>query len=181
MPITIGAKPESGFDDPIGVLRDCHRRIEKFAAVLSRVASRGGGALSEDERRAMETALTYFREAAPKHTADEEESLFPRMRQRGDAAAVLAQVDALESEHKRADALHAEVERLGQLWLSAGSLAAVDAERFDSATREIVELYRGHIEVEEGAVFPAAAAGLSAEERSAVGAEMAGRRGVRRG
>jgi len=31
--------------------------------------------------RALASALRYFGEAAPKHTADEEESLFPRLRQ----------------------------------------------------------------------------------------------------
>jgi hypothetical protein len=37
--------------------------------------------LTEETRAALETALRYFREAAPKHTADEEESRFPRLRQ----------------------------------------------------------------------------------------------------
>jgi len=40
--------------------------------------------LTEETRAALESALRYFREAAPKHTADEEESLFPRMRQKRD-------------------------------------------------------------------------------------------------
>ena len=37
--------------------------------------------MTEETRVALESALRYFREAAPKHTADEEESLFPRLRQ----------------------------------------------------------------------------------------------------
>jgi hypothetical protein len=39
--------------------------------------------LNEEQRGAFEAALRYFREAAPKHTADEEESLFPRLRRIG--------------------------------------------------------------------------------------------------
>ena len=31
MPIVIGAKRESGFTDPIGMLGDCHRRIDRFS------------------------------------------------------------------------------------------------------------------------------------------------------
>jgi len=38
MPIVIGAKRESDFTDPIGMLSDCHRRIEMFLNVLVRVA-----------------------------------------------------------------------------------------------------------------------------------------------
>ena len=33
MPIVIGAKRESDFTDPIGMLGDCHRRIEMFLNV----------------------------------------------------------------------------------------------------------------------------------------------------
>ena len=36
---------------------------------------------TDDVAQALETALRYFSQAAPKHTADEEESLFPRPRQ----------------------------------------------------------------------------------------------------
>src|SRR5215469_7184327 len=81
MPIVIGAKQESDFTDPIGMLGDCHRRIERFLSVLQTLASqRQGAPLNEQERNALSASLRYFREAAPKHTADEEESLFPRMR-----------------------------------------------------------------------------------------------------
>ena len=40
MAIPIGAKPDSGFDDPIGMLKDCHRRIEHFLNILCLVADR---------------------------------------------------------------------------------------------------------------------------------------------
>ena len=136
MPITIGAKRESDFTDPIGMLGDCHRRIEMFLNVLVRVAEQDrGGVLNEEHRGALETALRYFREGAPKHTADEEESLFPRLRriESADVRALLARVESLEEEHVCADRSHAEVDRLGMLWLRDGTLAdeqaatAVDA------------------------------------------------------
>lgn len=40
--IQIGAKPDSGFDDPIEMLKDCHRRIENFLRILCVVVERGG-------------------------------------------------------------------------------------------------------------------------------------------
>src|SRR3954466_3949201 len=81
VPIVIGAKPESNFTDPIGLLTDCHRRIERFLSVLVQVAAQAkGGPLTEEQRHGLDTALRYFRDAAPKHTADEESTLFPRLR-----------------------------------------------------------------------------------------------------
>lgn len=83
MPVQIGAKAHS-FSDPTGLLSDCHRRIEMFLASLQRVGEMIDRPLSDDARTALESALRYFRESAPKHTADEEESLFPRLRQMQD-------------------------------------------------------------------------------------------------
>jgi hemerythrin-like domain-containing protein len=80
MPIVIGAKRESDFSDPIGMLGDCHRRIERFLNALLTVAtSAKGGPLTSEQQTALAASLRYFLEAAPKHTADEEESLFPRL------------------------------------------------------------------------------------------------------
>ena len=83
MPVQIGAKAHP-FSDPIGLLSDCHRRVEMFLGALGGVASVMDRPLTEETRAALESALRYFREAAPKHTADEEESLFPRIRQKHD-------------------------------------------------------------------------------------------------
>jgi hemerythrin-like domain-containing protein len=180
MPIVIGAKPESNFTDPIGLLGDCHRRIERFLDVLVRVAEQGS-ALDEERWNALDTALRYFREAAPKHTADEEESLFPRLRriESAELRSALARVESLEEEHVCADRIHAEVDDLGQLWLRDGSLAPDQAARLRTILSQLRDLYRHHIATEDQEVFPAAAAALSASDRQAIGKEMASRRGVR--
>jgi hemerythrin-like domain-containing protein len=176
MPVVIGAKPQANFSDPIGVLTDCHRRIERFLGVLVRVASDArGGALTEEQRIALDTALKYFREAAPKHTDDEENSLFPRLRAAGQA---LTELDALHDDHGRADRAHAEVDRLGREWLDRNSLAPADAGHLSELLTELSALYRAHIEVEEKAVFPLAAQVLPAGERVAMGKEMSARRGI---
>jgi hemerythrin-like domain-containing protein len=176
MPIVIGAKPESNFTDPIGLLGDCHRRIERFLDVLARVAEQGAE-LNAERRTALDTALRYFREAAPKHTADEEESLFPRLRRIG-LESVLARVESLESDHVRADTIHAEVDSLGQSWLRDGSLPPEQSARLRTLLSELQDLYRRHIAAEDREVFPAAAAALSPSDRQAIGQEMASRRGA---
>jgi hypothetical protein len=81
MAIQIGAKPDSGFDNPIGMLKDCHRRIESFLGILGVVVDRAQSrSLTGEERDAVQAALQYFRTGGQRHTVDEEESLFPRLR-----------------------------------------------------------------------------------------------------
>jgi len=183
MPIVIGAKRESDFTDPIGMLGDCHRRIEMFLNVLVRVAEQAHGeALNEEQRGALETALRYFREAAPKHTADEEESLFPRLRQieSADVRALMARIAWLEEEHVCADRSHVEVDNLGKLWLRDGTLPPEQASRLLTLLLQLRDLYRHHIATEDTEVFPTAAAALSAADREAIGGEMAFRRSISR-
>src|SRR5215471_17459172 len=108
MLIKIGARPDHGFDEPLGLLSDCHRRIEHFLAVLASIAERSKGPLSPSERSQLEGALSYFATAAPRHTADEEQSLFPRLRASQDPAAraALDTVARLEHDHAIADGRH---------------------------------------------------------------------------
>src|SRR5664280_2583366 len=100
MHVQIGAQSHS-FSDPTRLLSDCHRRIEMFLETLERVVSVIDRPLTEDARSALESALRYFREAAPKHTADEEESLFPRLRriESADVRALMERIESLEQEH----------------------------------------------------------------------------------
>ena len=181
MPIVIGAKRESSFTDPIGLLGDCHRRVERFLAVLVHVATQAHGEpFTGEQRTAWDTALRYFREAAPKHTADEEESLFPRLRamDRSDVKALLARVDGLEQDHVRAAQAHAEIDRVGLAWLANGRLSPEEASRLAALLAQLAELYRAHIAIEDTEVFPLAAKVLSAWDREAIGREMAVRRGL---
>jgi hypothetical protein len=64
VPITIGKKPESSFADPLGLLSDCHRRIEHFLGLLITVTTDArGGTLTSEQRAALVAAGQYFREA----------------------------------------------------------------------------------------------------------------------
>jgi len=177
MPVQIGGKTHS-FSEPTGLLSDCHRRIEMFLGSLVRVAPLLEKPLDADARTAMETSLRYFREAAPKHTADEEESLFPRLRSLRNSAveAALGNLDPLEREHRRADLLHAQVDRLGRKCLDAGSLSSEDAREFAHAVAELASIYKEHIRIEDDLVFPVAGRLLSAAEKAAIADEMAARR-----
>ena len=121
MAVQICAKPDSGFDDPIGMLKDCHRRIESFLGILCVVVGRAHGRnLTSEERSAIQAAIQYFRVGGKRHTADEEESLFPRLRA---SDMDLEEVDRLENDHREADDLHYSVEQLYFQWVENGKVS----------------------------------------------------------
>jgi hemerythrin-like domain-containing protein len=176
MGIQIGAKPDSGFDDPIGMLKDCHRRIEHFLNILCLVVVRAHGrALSGEETEAIHAALQYFTAGGQRHTADEEESLFPRLRAGSDQD-VLEEIQSLETDHETASSLHSVVESFYRQWISSGSLGQPEAEKLASNTQRLKALYAAHIQVEEQRVFPRAAQLLDPETVQAMGEEFRARR-----
>jgi len=182
MPIQIGQKKESDFTDPLGLLSDCHRRIEHFLAVLIKLCGKAqGGSLDAEEGELLEKALAYFRDAAPMHTADEEHSLFPRLRASGQSEAALARLAELEYEHVLAGRDHEIVDSLGRRWLREGRLAPGDSVQMTQALKRLSEIYSRHIALEDRELFPLADRLLGPEELAAVGREMADRRGIKRG
>ena len=181
MPISIGAKPSPDFSSPLELLSDCHRRIEHFLRVLIEVAEQGkGGVLTSEQSRALASALDYFQNSGPRHTADEEESLFPRLRQtnRPEIHDALAEMQKLEADHEQAAEWHYLVEQLGRKWLSEGVLAPGDTAVLERALADLTELYNRHITLEDNNLFPVAAAALDEAEKADIGREMARRRGL---
>ncbi len=181
MPVTLGARPDHGFNEPLGLLSDCHRRIERFLDGLIRILDESGGAsLNDVQRRGLEAALEYFAKAAPRHTADEEDSLFPLMRQSDDpeVRAAMQKLDALEADHREADAAHAAVDEIGRRWLKGDALPPDERDRLRGLLHSLRELYRRHIAVEDNEVFPLAGRVLTGAQLAAVGREMARRRGL---
>ena len=173
MGVQIGAKPDAGFEDPIGMLKDCHRRIEQFLGILCMVAERAAGrALTGEESAAVQAAITYFHVGGRRHNADEEESLFPRLRASGDASGV----DNLEHDHRDGAVLHQRVEELYLGWMGQAGLDAEKQEELAAATGALKRLYTAHIEREETAVFPQAARTLSPEAIAEMGQEFRARR-----
>lgn len=173
MALQIGAKPDSGFEDPLGMLSDCHRRIEHFLAILCTVAQRAQGrTLTEEESAAAQSALQYFRVGGQRHTADEEESLFPRLT----AVGGFLELDRLEHDHADANHLHTEVDQLYHSWISSKSLSESESHRLLFAADRLRELYQAHIQVEDNVVFPKAAQVLDKTAVEAIGREFRARR-----
>jgi len=165
----------------MGLLTDCHRRIERFLGVLVKVAEQAqGSAMTPLQKEEWLRALEYFRNAAPRHTADEEESLFPRLRQIDEQRVkdALAKMQELEDDHVQANAWHDEVDRLGKRWLADGTLARDESDRLTEVLARLTELYQHHLPLEDESIFPLATAVLPHTEKTRMGAEMAQRRGL---
>jgi len=172
--VTIGGPLPTA--EPPGLLVDCHRRIEAALGVLVGAALWPPNAsLAPDQRTALARALQFFREMAPKHTADEEQSLFPRMRASGEA---LPELDALESDHAAADNWHVEIDQIGHEWLTEGSLDADRRAIFQDLTGKLAALYQRHIAIEDNFIFPKARRQLTPQQQEQVRREMVARRAI---
>jgi len=180
--IKIGGRPDHGFDEPLGLLSDCHRRIERFldTLVLTTTAA-AGEALTERQRADIDAALTYFANAAPTHTQDEEQSLFPRLRASNDPAAAeaLATMERLERDHDAADEQHRAADALLRRWMADGRLDPSSLAALRQRLAALQAIYGAHIAIEDRELFPTAGRVLSREEIAAVGREMAERRSAR--
>lgn len=164
------------FDDPLGMLRACHRRIERQIATLDRLQRHlPEHGCDADARAAARAIMKYFDTAAPNHHADEEASLFPRL-----TAALPGRADALIADLERDhDALAENWRKLRPLLaaIAAGARANLSARQVDG----VRAAYEAHIAREEGELIPLAAQALDAEAFEAIGREMAARRGIEPG
>lgn len=161
------------FDDPFGMLTACHGRIERQLSTLDRLQRHlpEHGA-DTDARAAARGILRYFDTAGPNHHADEEASVFPRLKHAlPDRADLL--IAELAAEH---DALAAKWRRLRPLLagIAAGTRANLSARQ----VADIRAAYAVHIAREESTLFPLAAAAFDAATLAEIGSEMAARRGI---
>lgn len=107
-----------------------------------------------------------------RHEKDEEESLFPRLR---DDAELAPLIEQLEREHREHEKLH---ERLRAIAGACdGALSDEDRARLGALVDELDAAYEKHVDVEEGELFPAAKAALDAATQRAIAEEMQARRG----
>lgn len=167
-----------GFDAPLEMLAECHRRVEAQLGTLQRLvphlAARGSDRAAAE---AAEAVLRYFEQAAPRHHADEEQDLFPALFESmagSDAVCLRGIVEALLAEHAELDrrwrALRTALRRVAAR--EPATLEAAEVQAFQA-------LYAAHIAREEGELLPMAARLLSDETLARIGQSMRERRGER--
>ena len=169
------------FANPLGLLVHCHERIEGQLETLCRAAEvLRSGDLKSILRAfaAIDAACKHFAIAGAKHTADEEESLFPRLRKHGGAGGeeALAAMTELESQHRTAEQMHKQFDEFVLTLPRDGSADSRELDCFSEMASELFAFYRPHIFMENNLVFPIAGRVLPASEINALGQEMRERR-----
>jgi hemerythrin-like domain-containing protein len=163
------------FTDPLGLLAACHRRILDHCALLERMRERLPlQGVDADMQAAAGRVHRYFAQAAPQHHADEEQDLFPLLREVAGLGDTLA---ALERGHRELErcwqALAPALRRLEQ-----GRPVGDWAGDWNDPLARFLTAYRDHVETEDHTILPAARRLLGAAQLAAMGRAMARRRGV---
>src|SRR6516164_1298368 len=106
------AKSESGstLDRPLDHLTACHRRIEQRLATLERLSGHLGHSYGE-ALEAIEACFRFFDTSGILHTADEEDSVFPRLRP-ALTGKERAFIGTLEDQHREADRIYGELKAI---------------------------------------------------------------------
>lgn len=169
--------PGVGFEQPFDMLHACHERVQRTLGLLVRLrqhlVDHGADAAARDAARDV---LRYFDVAAPLHHQDEELHVFPRLLGPQATPQVRALVLHLQRDHVLMAAEWAAA-RVPLQALAQGLCAAFTPQD-DAVLDRFAERYADHIAAEEGMAYPAAAAGLPGAELTAMGREMAARRGA---
>ena len=171
-------RPAPTFDEPLEMLAACHDRIEAQLCTLEKLIEHL--VASGCDRAAQDAAsqiMRYFDTAGVEHHRDEDEDMFPLLRQLAadrDRPEVSAVINGLEEDHATMEAQWSRLRaRLDAV--AAGRDAHLDAE--DVA--RFAWLYRRHMEKEAALVLPFAREAVSETERAALGERMAARRRIR--
>ena len=156
--------------DAFGILHDCHEHILQRLGRLEETARdiEAAAGLEESHLARLGDVLAFLHTAIPIHSADEEQSLFPRLRAAMKAAPGTTPMDCMEQEH---------VQHRAQLQRLERAIVKRDAGAAARAARAIVTDYRSHIGREEDVLFPWARGVLA---RPAVVAQMTAEMRARR-
>lgn len=170
----------AGFDSPIELLEACHEKVRRFAKLAQRIAlhiEKSG--VDSRAQEAAESVLRYFTLAAPLHHQDEEEDLFPALKNLSHPTLGKEQIEKLnstiqelESEHVTLGLLWSEIEKwLKDIVENKQHLAPACLDVFAAQ-------YIDHADREEKTIYPYAQL-LAEETLRTIGMNMAQRRGPR--
>ena len=168
--IRIG-EPATTLDTPIEHLMACHRRIEDRLTSLERAAC----LLRESPdaaAHAIHAAIGFLDSNGVMHTADEELSLFPRLRPRL-SETERAYVDSLEHQHREAELVY---EELKAIVARLAQVSDEDAQALRELAGRLRGLYLKHIRSEDAILTALARRSLDPHDLTAIATEMKGRR-----
>jgi hemerythrin-like domain-containing protein len=161
-------------DRPLEHLLACHRRIEERLATLD-TAGRHLHDRRDEALQAISNSLAFFDVNVARHSADEEESIFPRLRERLPASD-LRLLNRLEDDHAAADKLLGDLRGLFEA-AQQGHIEAALQSDFIETVQNLTDLFRVHIAAEDEHLIALATSALDSESLIAIADEMKARRG----
>lgn len=169
--------PAAGFDQPFEMLEACHERVRRSLDLLARLIQHwqhnGPDAAAADAARDV---ARYFNLAAPHHHEDEERHILPLLHGTHETALVQA-AHRILADHDRMRALWPEVD--AGLQSLAGRQPPAQPLDWQRAAHAFIDLHAEHLRLEDELAFPAARASTSPARQTAMGQDMARRRGAR--
>ena len=162
-------------EDAVTMLVGCHQRIRNFTDVALRLAW-STEAPPQQLADAAESVLRYYTVALPLHEADENESLYMRLRDANPPADILAADNAMLQQHAEIDDVIALLVPLWQSVQRDPASMQTFALPLLARTERLNELWQTHLKLEEEIIFPALRQYLSDAELAAIAAEMHARR-----
>lgn len=166
--LTPAAAPD--FSDPLGLLRACHQRILASCELLEKLAHYlQQNEVDAEATQAAKKIHRYFSTAAVHHHQDEEEDIFPLLIRTSLKMAGI--IHALKNEHKKTDALWAQLAPLLQQPRNIEDPGA-----FAQLVTEFCSAYRTHLHNEEHDFLDIARHMLSSTQLQKIGKSMQERR-----
>ena len=161
--------------DAVALLLGCHQRIRHFTRMAVELSR--GAAPAEQVGAAARSVQRYYTQALPLHEADENDSVYPRLRAAAPPAELAAANQAMVDQHRGLNALIAD---LVPQW-EAIALDPAQAPASGPGAQALQVAWHEHLGLEERVIFPSLRARLSPDDLAAIRQEMAERRTLRPG
>lgn len=173
--------PLPSWDTPFALMRACHRRIEQRLGLLHGLAFRladPDASVRAQALAVLQSVHAFLSTVGIHHTADEEEDLYPMLRETGDPECIRA-LDELEQDHMRLEPILVAFDRLAGRMIATEALDAESVAELGRLMGTMDELYRAHLRHEEGTLYPKAEVLLTPEQIAQLSQGMRDRRGIR--
>lgn len=171
--------PENLLREPLEYLFADHVRLHAFCQAIGEVAVElESGPLSAPEQTDnLRAILNYLRDELPRHIADEEIDIIPRLKLRAKPEDHIEQIlDQIRHEHSKdeslTDTLIDELDRL------AKGVMPENTQGLIHVARHFAETHCRHLRWENDTLLPLARKRLTREDQKQIGRTMARRRGV---